>query len=141
MTSTDSLKSLHTQLIDAREGYETAREEAESADMKDFFSRMVRLHAGLHTDIHDILTARGVQPEDDGSFMAAVHKTIISIRSAVTGLDASSLSGFADGEERIVKAYDTALADNAGDRDAASVLERHRAKLVAVVAEMKAAGT
>ncbi len=93
MTSTDSLKTLHTEHIDATKGYETAWEEAKAPDMKDFFARMAGLHGELHADIHEILKARGVQPEDDGSFMAAVHTTIISIKSAVTGLDASSLSG------------------------------------------------
>lgn len=141
MTSTDSLKTLHTEHIDARKGYETAWEEAEAPDIKDFFARMAHLHGELHEDIHKILKARGLQPEDDGSFMAAVHTTIISIKSAVTGLDASSLSGFADGEERILKTYDKALTENASDRSAVAVLEHHRARLEAAVAEMKPGGT
>ena len=33
-----------------------------------------------------------------------VHKTVISVRSAVSGLDQEALPAFAEGEERIVEA-------------------------------------
>jgi uncharacterized protein (TIGR02284 family) len=141
MTSSDSLKTLHTELIDARKGYEAAREEAEAPSMKDFFARMVRVHEGLHTDLHQILVARGEQPGDDGSFMATVHKTIISLRAAVTGLDSSALSGFADGEERILRAYEKAVSENIGDRGVVSTLERHQARIQALIGEMRALGS
>jgi Domain of unknown function (DUF2383) len=45
--------------------------------------------------------------------MGTVHKTVISVRSATTGLDENSLSSFASGEERIIDKYDEALADAA----------------------------
>jgi limonene-1,2-epoxide hydrolase len=34
--------------------------------------------------------------------MSTVHKTIISVRSAVTGLNDEALSAFAEGEEAVV---------------------------------------
>jgi uncharacterized protein (TIGR02284 family) len=136
MSSSDALKSLHAKLIDARKGYETAREEADSPPMMKLFSEMTSLHEQFHQDIHRILNARGVVPDDDGTLLATVHKAVISVRSAVTGLDADSLSGFADGEKRILKGYDEAIVENAEDVSAVAILHRHRDRLVGVIDKM-----
>ncbi|WP_421694565.1 PA2169 family four-helix-bundle protein [Aestuariivirga sp.] len=138
MNSIETLKSLHNSLIDARRGYETAREEADEPKMTAFFGEMASLHEQWHKDIHGLLDARGVKPDESGTFLAAVHKTVISIRSAVTGLGVNALPGFADGEERILKEYDEALEENASDQQVLTVLRRDRARLASVIAEMKA---
>jgi uncharacterized protein (TIGR02284 family) len=137
MQSNESLKALHTDLIDARKGYETAYRDAETSDMKAFFQDMLDMHERAHGEIHRILSSRGETPEDDGSFMATVHKTVITLRSAISGLGGDSLSSFADGEERILKSYDEALADAASDSSASAILKRQRGDLAARVAEMK----
>jgi uncharacterized protein (TIGR02284 family) len=134
MPNNDALKSLHTSLIDARKGYETAVADAEAPDMKAIFQKMLALHADAHRDVHALLAERGERPDEDGSFMATVHKTVISVRSAVQGLDRASLPSFADGEERIVQAYDEAIAADPG----ASALRKDRDALVAAIAELRA---
>ena len=136
MIATESLKSLHAKLIDARKGYETAQREADSPRMKQLFGDMISLHEQFHTDIHGILRSRNVEPDDEGTLLSSVHKAVISVRSAVTGLDENSLSGFADGEERILKAYDQAIEQTAGDKAAVSILSRHRERLRVAIDEM-----
>ena len=64
----ESLKSLHTAIIDAREGYE----DAESTRLAAFFRSMNILHAAHHTELHQALLEAGETPEDDGSFMSRV---------------------------------------------------------------------
>ena len=138
MPGTDALKALHTSLIDAEKGYQTAIEDAKDPQMKAIFASLEALHAGAHADVHDILTANGELPDESGSFMSLVHKTVISVRSAVTGLEPSSLKSFADGEERIVELYDKAIVESAGSGNAPETLRRHRQALVAAIAEMRA---
>jgi uncharacterized protein (TIGR02284 family) len=138
MPSTEALKALHTSLIDAEKGYQTAIADATDPQMKSTFRSLETLHERAHSDIHDILVANGESPDESGSFMAAIHKTVISVRSAVTGLDRSSLKSFADGEERIVEAYDKAIVESAGAGNAPEILRRHRQALVAAIADLKA---
>jgi uncharacterized protein (TIGR02284 family) len=138
MPDTASLKSLHTILIDAEQGYETAIADAEAPDMKAIFEKMAALHARAHANVHAILLDKGDRPDESGSYLSVVHKAVISIRSAVEGLDRSSLWSFADGEERIVGAFDAAIADAGASDPAVETLRRDREALVAAISEMKA---
>lgn len=138
MSDTEALKSLHTTLIDAAMGYETAIADAQDPAMKAIFQKLSSLHAKAHADVHAILTSQGERPDESGSFLSLVHKTVISVRSAVMGLDASSLPSFVDGEERIVGAYDKAIAGTNASDTALATLRGDRQALVAAIAEMKA---
>jgi len=115
VTDNDSLIALHTALIDASRGYDEAIEGSERSDLRVLFQGAKALHDKAHTAIHKVLLARSMTPDGGGSFMSSVHKTVISVRSAVVGLDLRSLSAFASGEERITQAYDRAIEGNSYD--------------------------
>jgi uncharacterized protein (TIGR02284 family) len=138
MPDTESLKSLHTVLIDAEKGYETATADAEAPEMKAIFERMAALHAKAHSDVHAILLAKGERPDESGSFLSVVHKTVISVRSAIKGLDHSSLPSFADGDERILGVFDKAIEGVGASDPALEVLRKDREALVAAISELKA---
>jgi len=108
MADNGSLASLHTALIDASNGYDEAIRDADQPELKAIFGRLKLAHEKAHAELHHLLLARGLKPDDGGSFMSTVHKTIISVRSAVTGLNDEALSAFAEGEERIVEDYNRA---------------------------------
>ncbi len=130
--SDDALLSLHTALIDAREGYRTAIGKADTAAVKDLLRAVDHLHAKAHADIHRILTSRGVRADDDGSVMGTVHATVVSVRSAVVGLDEGSLSSFASGEENNLDYYDAAIAEEASP-EVRNVLSDHRNALASKI--------
>ncbi len=136
MSSTDERKALHTALIDARRGYEEAVEDSDRPELTALFREMIALHNKHHAEVHGLLTTRGETPDDSGSFMSTVHKTVIGIRAAVTGLDENALSSFASGEERIVDQYDKAITE-AQTGHGADVLTRQRDELTLKIAEMK----
>lgn len=106
----DSLKALHTSLVDSRKGYEEAAKDAEPS-LKSFFAEMAALKESDHAGLHQALLKMGEEPDDSGSFMATVHKTVISVRSAVTGLGTNSLPSFVTGEQDIVQQYDEAIKE------------------------------
>jgi len=135
MTS-ESLLTLHTALIDARQGYKTAIEKAETPHLADLLRSVDRLHASAHADVDRILSAQGERPDEDGSMMGTVHEAVVTVRSAVIGLDEGSLSSFASGEENNVEAYDDAIAD-APSEDVRQVLVGHRDALAAKIQDMK----
>ncbi len=133
--SHDALADLHTALIDALDGYDKAIEKSDAAETTALFRQMQGLHRSAHSDIHTVLGAHGLKPDDDGSFMGSVHKAVISVRAAFTGIDAGSLDAFASGEESILKKYDDAIAEE-HDASIGAMLRGHREKLAGKIAEM-----
>ena len=138
MATLDAIKTLHTSMIDTRRAYEKAREETKMPDLKSFFGAMVDLRQKSHDELHEVLTEMGERPDEDGSFMTTVHRAVIGVRSAVTGVDHGSLSAFASGEENILKEYDDALGQNDLRQATSDLLRRQRATLVEKIGEMKA---
>jgi uncharacterized protein (TIGR02284 family) len=137
VVDTTSLKSLHTALIDAEEGYDTAVRDADGPEMRAVFEELRTLHQEAHADVHAMLVGNGEQPDETGSFMSMVHKTVVSVRAALTGLDRPSLTSFASGEERILNDYDAAIEESRGDAPVVDRLRRHRDALQEVVSRMK----
>jgi hypothetical protein len=68
---------------------------------------------------------------------ATIHETVISVRSAVVGLDKGSLSSFASGEQRMIEAYDKAIQSNGDDSPVCIALEQQRSALIDLVREMQ----
>ena len=137
----DSLKKLHTALVDSRNGYREAVEDAETPALKYLFAAMVSLKEHDHAELHAGLIRMGENADESGSFMSTVHKAVISVRAAVTGLGTNALSSFVMGEEQIVKEYDEALDENAADPAITATLTRQKQTLLAKIAEMKALET
>ena len=131
-----ALKSLHCALIDARQGYEKAADETEDPELATLFGEMIALHSHAHRDVHEALLEAGETPDDLGSFMGTVHRTVIGVRSAVVGIDRSSLDSFAGGEERIAAKYADAIEDQREPK-IASMLRRHETTLLDMIDRMK----
>ncbi|MBC7584208.1 PA2169 family four-helix-bundle protein [Tardiphaga sp. vice352] len=133
----DQLKSLHTASIDARNGYQEALEDAEGRGLTTLFRDMIAVHNRHADELGAALTDAGEKPDEGGSFMSTVHRTIMSVRSLFDGLDESVLPGLIDGEERNVGKYEDAKklgfpASLSGH------LAKQRAELVDKIAAMKA---
>ena len=137
MTEVDALKDLHTALIDTRRGYEEATKDAETSDLKALFRDMVTLRSRDHEEIHRALTSLGEKPDESGSFLTTVHRAVIGLRAAVTGLDASALDGFVDGEERVIGKYNAALDACTNQPALTEILMRQKRVLLTKIAQMK----
>jgi uncharacterized protein (TIGR02284 family) len=137
MADMQSLKSLQTALVDARKGYATAYNDAKSDELKSLFRHMMTIHENAHVDIHKMLTRHAVKFDDDGSFMATVHETVINVRAAVLGLDDASLKSFADGEEMLIKRYDDAISGANLEPTERLRLKQQRDLLADEIADMK----
>jgi uncharacterized protein (TIGR02284 family) len=111
---TEALARLHTQVIDARNGYAEALDLADSAEMIAIFRDLHDMHSGHAGALAMAIIDRGGIPGTDGSFMSIVHKAVLNMRAAITGLEANVLPAIRDGEERMLSAYGEAL-DEVGD--------------------------
>lgn len=133
----EALETLHTAMLDTREGYEVAERDAETPDMKALFGRMIALRTHDHEQIHRALESKGVAPDDSGSFQATVHKVVTGARAAITGLDRDALSPFISGEEKILQTYDAAIDEAGDDSSVREMLASQRSALSAAIGEMK----
>jgi len=138
--SIESLKKLHTVLIDTHRGYEEALKEARadssSSALAPLFREMIDLRGKAHMDIHEVLISLGEKPDDSGSFMTTVHRIAIDARAMVTGLN-ESLPSFISGEEQVIAVYDETLEANAGNAKITDVLMRQKQSLRAEISKMK----
>jgi uncharacterized protein (TIGR02284 family) len=134
----EHLKSLHTSEIDARNGYEEALADAEGKGFSSLFIDMVGLHENNAQEIGDLLTRLGEPANPDGSFMSAVHRAIVDVRSLFGGLGEGILPGLIDGERRNVEKYDEALKSPALPVAVEQMLTAQRGKIQAGIADMEA---
>jgi len=139
MTFPASLKTLQTELVDAHHGYEEALKDSKDGEVVSLLRQIDALHTEASAEIHDALAAAGEPDNEDGSLMSFVHRTVISVRAAITGLGPDSLPSFASGEQRILDAYDSAIQDSQPYPEIARGLEVQKSRLLAMVARMNAA--
>ncbi|HEY0330074.1 MAG TPA: PA2169 family four-helix-bundle protein [Rhodopseudomonas sp.] len=133
----DHLKTLHTAAIDARNGYQEALEDAEGHGLTGLFNEMIALHEGNARELAAELSKAGETPDDDGSFMSIIHRTIMNVRSLFNGLDGSVLPGLIDGEKRNVSKYDDALQATTAPTSITALLTTQRSKIQQKIAKME----
>lgn len=136
----ENLKALNTALVDTKNGYTEAVNDAEPSAAR-IFREMLLIHGRDHEEVHAALVAAGEKPDEAGSFMSTVHETVIKVRSAVTGLGTNAISAFTSGEEMLLEKYDDALAEADGDASLRAMLTKQRTTLASKIAEMKALET
>lgn len=115
MSHIDTLKKLHTRIIDSRDGYKSSREQVEgTASYGTFFDRMIAQRQQFATRIRGQLEAEGEKMDDDGSILAAAHRTWLALRDKVTGDDAAVYAEIVNGETDLKSLYDEAIEATAG---------------------------
>jgi uncharacterized protein (TIGR02284 family) len=134
----DQLKTLHTNAVDARNGYKEALHDAEGHGMTPLFQNMIALHTTNADELSALLTRLGQHPDQNGSFMTIVHRTIMSVRSLFGGLDESVVPGLIDGEKRNISRYDDALEARDVSAEARVLLEKQRDRIETAIASMQA---
>jgi uncharacterized protein (TIGR02284 family) len=133
-----ALNSLHTDAIDAGNGYQEALKDAEGHGLTSLFQDMIALHRKHADELLSVIRSLGENASDDGSFMSNVHRTIISIRSLLGGLNATILPGPIDGEKRNVSHYDDALNEQTLPESANAILLWQRDELGSAINLMQA---
>lgn len=95
---------------DGQEGFKTAAEGIERSDLKTVFYEFSQQRAEFTGVLQELVRSLGGDPENSGSFSAAVHRGWIDIKSIVTGKDeAAILNECERGEDFAKKAYADAL--------------------------------
>lgn len=133
----NQLKTLHTHAVDARNGYEEALHDAEGHGMTPLFQDMISLHTTNADELSALLARLGQHPDQNGSVMTTIHRTIMAVRSLFGGLDASVVPGLIDGEKRNVSRYADALKAHDMTADIRVVLETQLHRVEAAIVAME----
>ena len=138
MTATNDLKTLYTRLVDSKDGYEQAAERSSNAQHKALFSEMIDRRSRNAAQVRTYLSQKGEQMDDDGSLLAAAHRTFLSLKDSVTGSsDEAILEEVIRGEETLLKSYDDAIAAaGAGDPELSFLTQQH-SELQAKISELR----
>ncbi|EYD73028.1 PA2169 family four-helix-bundle protein [Limimaricola hongkongensis] len=133
----DTLKKLHTRVIDSRDGYKRSREEVkDERGFVGFFDRRIAEREQFHTVIHRQLGAEGVEVNESGSTAAAAHRGWLALKDSLTGDDEAVYDEIITGEEQLLKLYDEAIAATAGKPEW-SFLGTQRADVEKALAEAR----
>jgi uncharacterized protein (TIGR02284 family) len=132
----NELEKLHTAAIDARNGYQEAAKDADGKGMTPLFLELITLHQDHAAALSQVLVGAGAMPDDSGSLMSTVHKTIMDVRSLFNGLDESVLPGLIDGETRNVAKYDEAIQLGRSS-EVGALLAAQRGAIQQKIAEMQ----
>ncbi|KAF0675542.1 PA2169 family four-helix-bundle protein [Profundibacterium mesophilum] len=112
---TDTLKKLHTRLIDSRDGYREARNDASGeVSYVGFFDRMISEREQFHTKLHQTLGAEGVEVDEKGSALAGAHRGWMKLKDSLTGNDEGVYDEIINGEQQLKELYDDAIRECAG---------------------------
>lgn len=126
--SLEKTRELKVAMDDALEGYGTMLDKAEPS-FRPTVTTLIERHRSARSDIEALLRERGADDGKDGSFMGAVHKTVVTVRAAVDDPDGDWIPGIVDGEERNLGKYDEAIAAAESDPALLATLRKHRQEL------------
>ncbi|MCX7646285.1 MAG: PA2169 family four-helix-bundle protein [Rhodobacteraceae bacterium] len=128
----EALATLHTRTLDALAGYETmvGKAEPEFRPVAEAFRDLHARHAGR---LAALVRAHGGAPEEDGSFMSAVNRAVVSIRALLDGIDDDVMDQIRGGERHVLEAFDEAIAADPHAAHAAELatMRRELAELLA----------
>ena len=96
--------------IDGENGYREAADEATSSDLKTRLMRLGQQRAQFRGELEQEVLRLGGDPKESGSAGAALHRTWLNVRDAVTGKDDSAiLKESQRGEKAALDNYDDVL--------------------------------
>lgn len=106
----DTLSKLYTRLIDSRDGYKEAMEDATSPTVKGTLNDMAERRTRDAAELRSFLAREGVELDDDGSLLAAAHRTFMNMKDAVTGTDDKAImQEILRGEKSLHEQYHDAM--------------------------------
>ncbi len=107
MTNDDVISTLNGLIEtckDGQDGFKDAAEGVERSDLKSLFYECSQQRSQFAGELQSLVRELGGDPEQSGSFTAALHRGFIDIKSIVTGKDETAILNECERGEDIAKA-------------------------------------
>lgn len=106
----DELQMLIRMNIDSRDGFREAAEQIGDSSLAAAFKKIATERAAQASDLQHYVVLNDETPRREGSTAAALHRTWIKVREALTGSDRHAVLAECErGEDHIKAAYEKAL--------------------------------
>lgn len=115
-TTLTKLRELRRLCVDSSKGFEECAELTKSAGLKSLFLALADERRGMDAELERQIDWNGAHEEEDGSYLAAMHRAWIKVRDAMSAEDDDGciLSEAERGEDAIKQAYEEALEETMG---------------------------
>ena len=131
-TVLDKLQYLLGTLRDGEKGFADAAEHATDPQLKTLFTERSGQRARLAAEVEAHIARLGDKPREGGSVGAALHRTWLNVRDALTGRDDYQVVAEAErGEDVAVENYQDVLKETELPADVRSFVEGQYAKVKA----------
>ncbi len=124
----EDLKGLVNILNDGKEGYISATEVANSAELKSMFLELADQRAGYAEELKSHILQHGGESEnEEGGVLGALHRTWIDIKQALSSKEDEAILGAIEtGEKAAIEKYDEVLEERGMHADHIGMLQKHR---------------
>ncbi|MGR4866192.1 ferritin-like domain-containing protein [Caulobacter sp. LARHSG274] len=118
------VNSLVETTIDSADGYAEAAKDASAVRYKTLFQQRAQERRSIASELQDEVRRLGGEPKDDGTILAAAHRTFVNLKDAVTKGDEAVIDEVESGEDFIKAKFEKALKDTDVDTRTRAVIER-----------------
>jgi len=119
------LNSLIETALDSADGYRKAAEKADNPRFKSLFETRARKREQLCSELKAEVRTFGGEPKDDGSMLAAAHRSFLDLKDKVTGSDEKAVIDEVErGEDFIRDKFEKAARDADLPPEAKQVVDR-----------------
>ena len=134
----DNLNHLVSICNDGRYGYETAAEDAGSAELKSMFMQYSAQRAQFATELNQCVRNLGGEADSSGGPLGALHRAWIDVKTALSSKDDKAVLGAClTGEKAAINAYDDVLDDSNCPNDIRDILIRQRSGIQEALSRVK----
>ncbi|PNY80355.1 PA2169 family four-helix-bundle protein [Deinococcus koreensis] len=126
----DKLQYLLGTVRDGEKGFKDAAEHATDPQLRSLFTERSAQRASMAAEIEARIGTMGDKPREGGSVGAALHRTWLNVRDAVTGRDDYQVVAECErGEDVAVENYQDVLKESDLPADVRSLVEAQYAKV------------
>ena len=127
----DKLQDLLRVNIDSENGFRDAAEQVDDIALRRIFRQFADERQNNAAELKQFVQFNGETPVEDGSVMAAIHRTWMELKVALSSNDAKAVLNEAErGEDHIKHMYEDVLTETAGSA-VHDVLQHQYAKIKA----------
>jgi uncharacterized protein (TIGR02284 family) len=127
----DKLQDLLRVNIDSENGFRDAAEQVEDVALRRIFRQFADERQNNSAELKQFVEFNGENAAEDGTVMAALHRTWMDLKAAVSANDAKAVLTEAErGEDHIKQMYEDILSETAGS-GVNDVLQQQYAKVKA----------
>lgn len=116
---------------DGKEGYKTAADDSDSAELKALFTTYSIQRSEFEMELKSLLRQLGADSDNEsGGPLGAIHRVWMDIKTAITGNDNHAiLDACITGEKAAIEAYDKVLTDTSLTQEMRETLTSQRADI------------